>query len=153
MSLTADARALFTDRHATYARFIRAMRYPQGLRAFFRAWPALRDGLRVLDAGCGTGVVTLALHAGSISTTLARRIGQDLEQALGPAYGDFVAALERGRERIEQEVSDPEVRRTLFDRLVGSDLLEVIRAQGPTAADARIDGLLDGAVPPRRRQA
>ena len=99
------------------------------------------------------GGLTLALHAGSISTTLARRIGQDLEQALGPAYGDFVAALERGRERIEQEVSDPEVRRTLFDRLVGSDLLEVIRAQGPTAADARIDGLLDGAVPPRRRQA
>lgn len=97
------------------------------------------------------GGLTLALHAGSISTTLARRIGEDLERALGPAYGDFVAALERGRERIEQEVADPELRRTLFDRLVGSDLLELIRSQGPTAADARIDGLLDGAV--RRRRA
>jgi len=97
------------------------------------------------------GGLTLALHAGSISTTLARRIGEDLERALGPAYGDFVAALERGRERIEQEIADPELRRTLFDRLVGSDLLELIRSQGPTAADARIDGLLDGPV--RRRRA
>lgn len=97
------------------------------------------------------GGLTLALHAGSISTTLARRISEDLERALGPAYGDFVAALERGRERIEQEIADPELRRTLFDRLVGSDLLELIRSQGSTAADARIDGLLDGTV--RRRRA
>ncbi|MEX2204957.1 MAG: class I SAM-dependent methyltransferase [Myxococcota bacterium] len=37
------------------------MRYPQGLRAFFVASPLLAEGLRVLDAGCGTGAVTLAL--------------------------------------------------------------------------------------------
>ena len=52
---------LFTDRHETYARFIRAVRYPQGLRAFFANDPALRAGLRVLDAGCGTGAVSFAL--------------------------------------------------------------------------------------------
>jgi ubiquinone/menaquinone biosynthesis C-methylase UbiE len=61
MSVTADPRRLFTERPDRYARFIRAMRYPQGLRAFWVASPLLRPGLRVLDAGCGTGALTLAL--------------------------------------------------------------------------------------------
>ena len=55
MTLSADARKLFTERPDVYVRFIRAMRYPEGLRAFWRASPLLRPGLRVLEAGCGTG--------------------------------------------------------------------------------------------------
>jgi len=57
-----DPRRLFTEKHASYARFIRLVRYPQGLRAFFLRSPLLRSDLRVLDAGCGTGVVTLGLR-------------------------------------------------------------------------------------------
>jgi SAM-dependent methyltransferase len=59
---TVDPRGLFTEKPDTYARFIRRVRYPQGLRAFFLHSPLLRSGLRVLDAGCGTGVVTLGLR-------------------------------------------------------------------------------------------
>lgn len=97
------------------------------------------------------GGLTLALHAGRLSSTLAQRIAADLEQALTPQYGDFIAALERARERIDREVSDPDVRRSLFERVVRSDLLDVIRVQGPEAADARIDALLAGVPAVARR--
>ena len=62
VAVTTDPHRLFTERHAAYVRFIRLVRYPQGLRAFFLASAVLRANLRVLDAGCGTGVVTLALR-------------------------------------------------------------------------------------------
>jgi precorrin-2 dehydrogenase/sirohydrochlorin ferrochelatase len=97
------------------------------------------------------GGLTLALHAGILSTTLGQRVGEDLEKALGPEYGDFIAVLVRARERIAREVSDPDVRQRLFTRLVWSDLLEVTRREGPVGADARVDGLLADALDGARR--
>lgn len=98
------------------------------------------------------GGLTLALHAGAPSTVLARRISEDLEAALSPEYGDFIAALERARERLRHEVADEELRRSLFERIVRSDLLAVIRREGPAAAAARIDALLAGAGTTTRGQ-
>jgi cyclopropane fatty-acyl-phospholipid synthase-like methyltransferase len=37
------------------------MRYPQGLRAFWNASALLRAGMHVLEAGCGTGALTLGV--------------------------------------------------------------------------------------------
>jgi SAM-dependent methyltransferase len=62
VTATRDPQAFFTERRDTYARFIRLVRYRPGLRAFFLASPLLRPGLRILDAGCGTGAVTLAVY-------------------------------------------------------------------------------------------
>lgn len=81
MTVAADARTLFAARAEAYDRFIRGVRYPQGLRAWFRASPLLgRPRLAVLEAGCGSGALTLALHAaaGARGTALARFDAFDL---------------------------------------------------------------------------
>ncbi len=94
LNATPDARRFFTERHATYSRFIRAMRYPQGLHAFFLASPLVRSGCRILDAGCGTGALTLAvrdafmrrgcapnaLHAFDLTPAMLDRLRQTLHR-------------------------------------------------------------------------
>jgi SAM-dependent methyltransferase len=87
MAVGGNAQRMFSERHASYERFIRFVRYPQGIRAFFEAWPGLRAGLRVLDAGCGTGAITLALRG-----ALARR---GLEPGVTHAFDLTPAMLER----------------------------------------------------------
>lgn len=68
MARTPHPERFFSERHELYARFIRWVRYPQGLRATVRVSPLLRADLRILEAGCGTGALTLAVH-----DALARR--------------------------------------------------------------------------------
>lgn len=57
------AARLYAARDRLYDAFIQLLRYPQGLQRFFEQADFLRPGLKVLDAGCGTGATTLALHA------------------------------------------------------------------------------------------
>lgn len=62
MISTDDLVQLYTKRGRTYDRFVRLFRYPQGLLACFLQSALLRPGMKVLDAGCGSGVVTIALR-------------------------------------------------------------------------------------------
>jgi 2-polyprenyl-3-methyl-5-hydroxy-6-metoxy-1,4-benzoquinol methylase len=123
---------MFTKRVDSYARFIRAVGYPQGLRAYFRGAPFLRSGLRVLDAGCGTGVVTLGLQE-----ALARR---GLPPASMHAFDLTPAMLDRFRLHLAARgITNVELREanvldldalpagwTGYDLLVSASMLEYV---------------------------
>ncbi|MCW8195402.1 class I SAM-dependent methyltransferase [Proteobacteria bacterium 005FR1] len=57
-----DPVRLYSARANTYLRFVNSVLYPQGIRAYFLRASYLQSGLRVLDAGCGSGIVTFALR-------------------------------------------------------------------------------------------
>ncbi len=84
MNSTPDPAQIYSDRSGSYVRFVRSMLYPQGLRGYFLGSPRLESDLRILDAGCGTGIVTLALRDALLRRGLAPRSfhGFDLTPAM-----------------------------------------------------------------------
>jgi ubiquinone/menaquinone biosynthesis C-methylase UbiE len=144
MNPTRDPVQLFSDRSHSYIRFIRSVRYPQGIRAFFLGSPNLRSGLHVLDAGCGTGVVTLALRDALLYRGLAPGPMQAFD--LTPAMlGRFREELVRlGIEDIELAQADVLALNRLpaswsrYDLVVSASMLEYLP---PTRLSTALRGL------------
>lgn len=57
---------LYTSKSRSYLRFVNALAYPQGIHAYWLRSKHLKSGLSVLDAGCGTGIASLALRKAMI---------------------------------------------------------------------------------------
>jgi SAM-dependent methyltransferase len=56
-----EVQELYTRGIDRYASFIAAFQSPQGMRALLLSSDLLRHGVRILDAGCGFGMITFAL--------------------------------------------------------------------------------------------
>jgi SAM-dependent methyltransferase len=108
------------------------VRYPQALRACFLASPLLRSDLRVLDAGCGTGVVTLALRDALLRRgfTLGALHAFDLTPAMLERFRRTLR--ERGLEGIELAQADVLALGALptawedYDLVVSASMLEYL---------------------------
>jgi cyclopropane fatty-acyl-phospholipid synthase-like methyltransferase len=135
-----DFRRLFTERTDSYVRFIRSIGYPLALRAYFAQCPFLRPGLRILDAGCGTGVVSLGIRR----ALLARGFG-----LVGiDAFDLTPAMLDRFRQTIEMHgIHDVHLAEanvlaldglpaswTGYDLIVSASMLEYVPRTNLTAA-------------------
>jgi SAM-dependent methyltransferase len=150
VSVAADPQKLFTDRHDTYARFIGLMRYPQGLRAFFLASSLLRSDLRILDAGCGTGVVTLAVREALLRGGF-KRTALHAFDLTGAMLDHFRGTLQR-REIEDVELAQANVLHldalpqgwTDYDLIVSASMLEYVPRQRFVEALAGLRARLRG---------
>jgi SAM-dependent methyltransferase len=70
VSPTAEAIQLYTLRSRSYLCFVNALAYPRGIQAYWQKSTLLKPGVSVLDAGCGTGIATLALRKAMLSRRL-----------------------------------------------------------------------------------
>lgn len=145
-----SALALFSRRADSYARFIRLVLYPQGIRSYFLQAPFLRSGLRVLDAGCGTGAITFALREALVRRGLAPGITHafDLTPAMLDRFHDRLRA--RGITGVETTQADVFELDALpqswkgYDLVVSASMLEYVSRGRLTAA---ITGLRDLLAP------
>jgi SAM-dependent methyltransferase len=149
MSRTSDPARLFAERARSYVRFVRCVGYPQGLRAYFLGSPLLRSGLRVLDAGCGTGIVTLALrealrrrsfHPGPLQSfdltpTMIERFRQTL-RTQGTEGVDILQADVLHLETLPSSWTD-------YDLIVSASMLEYLPRDRLVDALAGLHGLLN----------
>jgi SAM-dependent methyltransferase len=128
-----DAKDLFTIRRDAYRRFIRLVRYRQGLYSFFNHCKLLRPGLRILDAGCGLGDVTLALRDALVRRGLRAEVlhAFDLTPAMLDGFNDTLSRfrihdVELHEANILQLDGLPESW-TGYDLIVTASMLEYIR--------------------------
>lgn len=127
-----EVQQFFSTRTETYNSFISAFRYPQGICALLQASDLLRPGLRVLDAGCGTGAITFAF--------IRAMAGRGLKYESIHAFDLTPAMLSRFQTSLDtREINDVQLRQadvlaldqlpqswTEYDLILSASMLEYL---------------------------
>jgi precorrin-2 dehydrogenase/sirohydrochlorin ferrochelatase len=77
------------------------------------------------------GDLMIAISTSGASPALAKKIRQDIEQQYGREYGLFLDKMSAIRNRVLEEVPDRQKRHAVFQAIVDSDVIDLIR-QGKT---------------------
>ncbi len=91
------------------------------------------------------GDLAIAISTGGISPALAQSLRQELETHIGEEYAELLHLLEVVRPQVLRAIPTQEERQSLFERMVHSDLLTLLRRGEREAAQERIVALLQEA--------
>ena len=101
-----------------------------------------QEGNFILPALIQRGALTLAISTSGKSPALARQIREDLEQRFGPEYAKVLEIMGAVRNRLLSESQDSRANKEKFERLVKSELLELVRRRDFAAVDGILQKIL-----------
>lgn len=73
------------------------------------------------------GDLTISISTAGKSPAMAKKLRQDLEKQYGPEYADFLRLMGAIRQNLLSQAHAPEAHKGLFEQLINSGLLELIR--------------------------
>lgn len=100
------------------------------------------EGTFTVPAMVHQGGLTVAISTGGVSPALAQRIRRGLEEELGQEYAELLSLLQGIRSKIIRAIPSQQDRQILFDRIVNSDLLRLLKEERRDAALSRLSDLL-----------
>jgi cyclopropane fatty-acyl-phospholipid synthase-like methyltransferase len=141
---------LYTRRAKLYQKFfIRFLQWEKVLEEFFQEYIYLEPGMKILDAGCGTGAVTKALHHTARERNLSRITfhGFDLTPAMLALFQEWINQAAVGEIQLQQ-ANVLEMENQLppgwndYDLIVSSTMLEYIPREKLNHAITNLKNLL-----------
>jgi precorrin-2 dehydrogenase / sirohydrochlorin ferrochelatase len=103
----------------------------------------------IFPARIERGPLTLAIFTHGTSPAFSKRVRRELERLLGPEYGELASLLAEIRPRVRAApgLTQPQ-RQAVYERIVYSDLLDLLREGDADAARRRLDEILAERLPP-----
>lgn len=83
--------------------------------------------------------LVVAISTEGKSPLFARKLREELEKVITPEYGEYVEILGELRTRVKNDVPDIELRKKIFENLVNSDILNLLKAGEKEKARERIE--------------
>jgi SAM-dependent methyltransferase len=145
-----DPQSLYTGRVDRYVSFVSTFSHQQGISALLLAENLVRDEMRVLDAGCGTGFATFALLDAlrNRGCTAAKVDAFDLTPAMLDRFSETLRA--RGIATVDVRAGDVRDLAALpaswtgYDLIVSVSMLEYVP---PRDLPSALRGLRDRLAP------
>lgn len=83
------------------------------------------------------GPITVAIATGGASPALARHLREHLERSVGPEYGALAALMGELRAEVKRVHADEAARRRVWQRILDSEVIDLLREGRPEAARER----------------
>jgi precorrin-2 dehydrogenase/sirohydrochlorin ferrochelatase len=96
----------------------------------------------ILPAVVQRGDLVITVSTSGSSPALAKQLRQSLEAQFGAEYADLLSLMRAIRRQLLGREHAPEVHKPLFEKLLGSGLLELIRAGRTDRIDALLSDVL-----------
>ncbi len=103
------------------------------------------EGSFIVPSLVERGPLTIAISTSGISPTLAASIRQELELAYGEEYGALLELLSSLRHQVIQEFASPQARQQVFDRMIASRALSLLRSGLKDQARKELEDIMNDA--------